>query len=74
MLFGAALLLVALAPAVAHACPLCGEALFDPAQGEASSRVAKGFILSIAALASMPFILAGTVATLIVRSARRARR
>ena len=67
------LLTVAFA-AAAHACPLCSEGLFDPAQAQQTARVAKGYAVSIATLAAMPFILFGIVATLIVRSVRRTRR
>jgi hypothetical protein len=58
---------------VAWACPMCKEALVDPARPHAVTRAAKGYAVSIAALIGMPFLLVGGVAALIVRGHRRAR-
>ena len=58
---------------VAWACPMCREALADPAHPQAITRAAKGYAVSIAALIGMPFLLVGGVAALIVRGHRRAR-
>lgn len=63
--------LAVVAPALAGACPLCREALIDPAHPQAVTRAAKGYAVSIAALVGMPFVLVGGVATLIVRASRR---
>lgn len=59
------------ASAVADACPFCKDALFSPGEGQALSRAAHAFDLSIVALAAVPFILVGSIAWLIVRSSRR---
>lgn len=56
---------------VSWACPMCKEALGDPAQAQAVTRVARGYAVSIAALIGMPFILVSGVAMLIVRANRR---
>lgn len=58
---------------VAWACPMCKEALGDPARPHTVTRAAKGYAVSIAALIGMPFLLVGGLATLIVRGHRRAR-
>jgi hypothetical protein len=58
---------------VVEACPMCRDALADPAQGGQAARVAKGFALSIATMAGMPFLLVGTVAFFLVRAARRSK-
>ena len=56
------------------ACPLCKDALFSPGEGQALSQAAHAFNLSIVTLASVPFVLVGGIAWLIVRSSRRAPR
>jgi len=56
---------------LAHACPMCKEALLDPAGAQTVTRAAKGYAMSIAALVGMPFVLVGGVAMLIVRASRR---
>ena len=56
---------------ISWACPLCKEALADPAQAQTVSRLAKGYAVSIAALIGVPFFLVGGVATMLVRSTRR---
>ncbi len=53
------------------ACPFCKDALFSPGEGQALSRAAHAFDLSIVALAAVPFLLVGGIAWLIVRSSRR---
>ena len=68
LLLGACAVMV---PALVSACPMCKEALVDPAQPQAVTRAAKGYAVSIAALIGMPFVLVGGVATLIVRASRR---
>jgi len=56
------------------ACPLCKEALFEPGQAEATSRLVKGYTISIATLLGIPLVLVGGIAMRIVRSSRRAHR
>jgi len=63
-----------LSQATALACPLCKEALFDPGQAEATSRLAKGYTVSIATLLSIPLVLVGGIAIRVVRASRRANR
>ena len=53
------------------ACPLCKDTLFSPGEGQALSQAAHAFNLSIVTLASVPFVLVGGIAWLIVRSSRR---
>jgi len=57
--------------AVVWACPFCKDALFSPGEGQALSRAARAFNLSIVTLAAVPFLLVGGIAWLIVRSSRR---
>ncbi|MBI3323375.1 MAG: hypothetical protein HYZ95_02800 [Candidatus Omnitrophica bacterium] len=70
---GLLVLVLFLFTGVAWACPMCKEALADPARARTVTRAAKGYAVSIAALIGMPFLLVGGVATLIVRGHRRAR-
>ena len=60
-------------PAVAWACPGCKDALFEPDQLTLRLSSAKGYALSIGLLLGVPAALAGTVATLLVRSHRQRR-
>jgi len=57
--------------AVTWACPLCKEALFDPSQLQAKLATAKGYAVSIGLLLSVPALLVGGVAALIVRARHR---
>ena len=66
-------LLVLLFPAAALACPACKEALFDPGQLKQTLATAKGYAMSILLLLSMPAVLIGGTAALIVRAHRRQR-
>ncbi|MBI4004364.1 MAG: hypothetical protein HY353_05015 [Candidatus Omnitrophica bacterium] len=59
---------------VAWACPACKEALFDPSQLRQTLATAKGYAMSIGLLLSVPAILVGGVAALILRAARHRRR
>ena len=70
---GLAVLAFVLFTGAAWACPMCKEALTDPARPHSVSRAAQGYAVSIAALIGMPFLLVGGVAALIVRGHRRAR-
>ena len=54
------------------ACPMCKEALADPAQAGTASRAAHAYAVSIAALLGIPAASVIGVATMIIRSARRA--
>lgn len=58
----------------AWACPLCGDALFDPTQAQMTSRTAIGFLVSIVALLGVPLLLVGCVTWRVIRSARRVQR
>jgi len=62
----AVLLLAALLPVIASACPLCKEE--NPNAGPGMWR---GMFWSILLMVSMPFAAAGTVVTLILRARRR---
>lgn len=57
----------------AMACPMCKEALFDPAQLPQRLSTARGYAASIALMLGMPLLLIGGVVALIVRAQRRAR-
>ena len=57
--------------AVAWACPFCKEALFDPGQLQQKLSTARGYAMSIALFLSVPAVLVGGVAALIVRAFRR---
>ena len=57
---------LALAPAAA-ACPLCKEALFDPAQAKQAASTAKGYAISISLLLGMPVLLLSSVAIAVIR-------
>ena len=61
-------------PTVADACPGCKEALFDPGQLQQKLSTAKGYALSIGLMLTVPLLLIGGVATLIVRASRRGKR
>ena len=56
---------------VAWACPFCKEALFDPGQLQQKLSTARGYAMSIALFLSVPAVLVGGVAALIVRAFRR---
>ena len=58
-------------PAIAHACPGCKEALFDPGQLAQKLSTSKGYALSIGLLLTTPLLLVGTIAALVVRAARK---
>ena len=58
----------------AAACPMCGDALFDPTQAQMTSRAAVGYLLSILGLLGVPALLVGGITVWVIRSARRARR
>lgn len=60
-------------PTAALACPMCKEALFDPAKAERALQAAKGYALSIGLMIGTPMLLVGGLAALIVRHARRHR-
>ena len=60
-----------LLPSLAAACPGCKEALFDPGQLAQKLSTAKGYVLSIGLLLSVPFALVATITALVVRSQRR---
>lgn len=49
------------------ACPLCKEALFDPAQAKQAASTAKGYAISISLLLGMPVLLLGSVAFAVIR-------
>jgi hypothetical protein len=55
--------------ASASACPNCRDALADNPQGQA---LAKGFYYSILFMMSMPFLVLGTLGTVVYRSIHRA--
>ena len=57
--------------AVVWACPFCKEALFDPGQLQQKLSTARGYAMSIALFLSVPAVLVGGVAALIVRASRR---
>ena len=59
---------------VAWACPMCSEALVAPGEAAAHSRLAQGYAVTILGLIATPLLLVGGLATLILRSARHARR
>ena len=61
-------------PWIAHACPGCSEALFDPAQGAARVGTLRGYLVSIVVLLGVPALMIGGVALAVVRASRRARR
>ena len=69
----AAILMLARA-ATAHACPACKESLFDPSQLPQKLATARAYALSIGVMLAVPACLVGGIATLIIRSIRRARR
>ncbi len=52
------------------ACPLCKEALFDPAQAKQTAGTAKGYAVSISLLLGMPVLLIGGVALALLRGRR----
>ena len=56
----------------AWACPFCSEGLFDPAQAQATSKMAFGYSVSIALLILTPLAMVVGLACWIIRSARRA--
>ena len=58
----------------AWACPGCKDALFDPGQLPQKLGSARGYALSILLMLSMPALLVGGSAALIVRAHRRKRR
>ncbi|HBQ38822.1 MAG: hypothetical protein A3B73_00525 [Omnitrophica WOR_2 bacterium RIFCSPHIGHO2_02_FULL_63_39] len=60
-----------LVTAVAWACPLCKEALFDPSGTAAQSGVVRGYAFSIAALLGVPALMIGGIAWRLARAARR---
>lgn len=64
-------LLVLLWSGLAWACPLCKEALFDPAQARQLAGTAKGYAVSIALLLGVPLLMIGGIAAAIFRSRRR---
>ncbi|MBI4341925.1 MAG: hypothetical protein HY599_00985 [Candidatus Omnitrophica bacterium] len=72
---GAIILLIGLvtllAPAVAHACPGCKEALFDPGQLVEKLATSKGYALSIGLLLLVPFTLVGGIAVAVARASRK---
>lgn len=63
-----------LVTALAWACPLCKEALFDPTGAAAQSGVVRGYALSIAAMLGIPTLLIGGFTVVLVRAARRVKR
>ena len=60
----------ALTPTV-MACPLCKEALFDPAQAKQAVKTAKGYALSIGVMLATPALLFGGITAMVVRAQRR---
>ena len=68
-----AVIFIGVLPAVTWACPACKEALFDPGQLKQTLATAKGYAMSIALLLSVPAVLIGGTAALIVRAHRRQR-
>ena len=60
--------------AAAIACPLCKEAIFDPAQLHQRLSTAKAYALSIGLMLTMPAALVGAVAAGLIRGQRRAKR
>ena len=60
-------------PGTAHACPMCREAVAD-SSSLVRDRIVRGYAFSTIALLGTPLILVGSLTTMIVRSARRARR
>ncbi len=59
---------------LAEACPWCKDALWSPGDASAQAYLARGYNLTILGLMAIPLLLVGGLATLIIRSARRARR
>ncbi len=68
---GAALMVGGAVAGVAHACPGCKEALFDPQQLPQRLRAAQGYAWSIAALLLVPAAMIGGLVGWIVFSQRR---
>jgi hypothetical protein len=62
-----------LAPAVVMACPLCKDILADAGKLAETLATAKGYAASILLLLSVPAVLVGGVATLIIRARHRRR-
>lgn len=69
-----AVVLIVVISSVAWACPFCKDALFDVSQARQGWYTAQGYAWSIGLLLGVPIGLVGTVAVLIVRARRRARR
>ncbi len=65
----AAVVLLAL-PALAAACPMCKEALFDPGQLPQRLSTARGYALSIGVLLLVPLSLIVSVVMLIMHAKR----
>ena len=59
---------------VAEACPFCKDALWAPGGAATQSRLAQGFAFTILGMITVPLVLVGGIAVLVVRSARRAKR
>ena len=70
---GLAVAFACVLPMAVWACPMCKEALFDPAQAQQVLKAAKGYALSIGLLVGTPMLLVGGLATLILRQSRRRR-
>ena len=60
-----------LCPAMAMACPLCKEALFEAGHIQQRLSMARGYALSIGVLLLVPFGLIAGVTAAVVRAARR---
>lgn len=69
LLFAVAFGLLMLLPILLSACPFCSETVAQ----QKSAGLAQGLSYSVIGLASMPFVLFGTVATVIYRAFRRHR-
>jgi hypothetical protein len=66
----AALVLLAILPAVLSACPLCKDALEDPSSG-VPNQLGRGFYYSILLMVSAPFVVVGALFLKISRRRRR---
>ena len=58
-------------PWIAHACPGCSEALFDPAQGAARVGTLRGYLVSIVVLLGVPALMIGAISVAIFRARHR---